>query len=101
MDTQIEITQDNIAIAYINGRIDTINANQFEASLKKLLEDEIMDITIDCTNLNYISSSGLRVFLTLLKGVNAYKGKLTLKSLNSDILDIFNMTGFSSMFTII
>lgn len=66
-----------------------------------LLEGGNPDIELDCSELEYISSSGLRLFLTLQKSVNARGGKLVIKNMNSQIKEIFNMTGFSRIMTII
>lgn len=65
-----------------------------------LLEGGNPDIEMDCSELEYISSSGLRLFLTLQKSVNARGGKLVILNMQSAIKDIFNMTGFSRIMTI-
>lgn len=100
MEVKVDVIQDGERIVYIDGRLDTVNSGDFESSLKPLIEDKVMNITLDCSNLSYISSSGLRVFLTLLKQVSAYKGTLILQGMKQEILEIFNMTGFSQLFTI-
>lgn len=100
METKIEIT-DAAAVALIDGRIDTVNAGDFEAALKPLTDDKVMDITLDCNKLTYISSSGLRVFLSLLKTTKSYKGQLKIQGMKPEILEIFKMTGFAAMFNII
>ncbi len=99
MDTIIT-KQDPKTIVTINGRIDTTNAKDFETAIKPLLVGLNRIIEVDCTNLSYISSSGLRVFLTMQKSMMANKGKLTLKNMNDGILEVFKMTGFASIFTI-
>lgn len=94
------IEQDSKTVVTIDGRIDTTNAKDFEMKIKPLLDDSHKDIEVDCAKMIYISSSGLRVFLTMQKSVMASKGKLTLKNMNDGILEVFKMTGFASIFTI-
>ncbi len=84
----------------INGRIDTTNSGEFESAVEDLLKKETADIVLDCTDLNYISSSGLRVFLIVQKRMMAAGGKLTLKSMQPAIREIFDISGFSTIFTI-
>ena len=99
MDIKITKQEDCVIIA-IEGRIDTITAKDFEASVMETLDGECLNIIVDCEKLSYISSSGLRVFLILQKGINAKNGKLVLRSMNDSIKEIFKITGFASIFTI-
>jgi serine/threonine-protein kinase RsbW len=59
------------------------------------------DIELDCMDFTYISSSGLRLLLTLQKSVLARGGKLVIKNMKPEIKEVFDMTGFSKIFTII
>ena len=93
--------QEGKTIAKIDGRIDTTNAKEFEAAVTPLISVNASDIVIDCAGLSYISSSGLRVFLIMQKSVNARKAKLALSNLSPAILEIFKVTGFASIFTIV
>ena len=93
--------QDSKSIVTIDGRIDTTNAKEFETAIAPLLRLSNPDIEVNCGKLSYISSSGLRVFLVLQKSVMANKGKLVLKEMNNNILEVIKMTGFASIFTIV
>ena len=93
--------QGSKTIIEIDGRIDTTNAKDFEQKIDSVLKTNMVDVEVNCEKLTYISSSGLRVFLLLQKNANAKKGHLTLKSLNHTILEVFKMTGFSSIFEIV
>lgn len=97
MDIVIENTG-NKWTAILNGRLDTANSSAFENGIKPLIENADKDIVLDCTDLQYISSSGLRLFLALRKKVAADNGKMVIKGLNSGLKDIFRMTGFTSLF---
>ena len=100
MDMNISI-ENGKTQARVTGRLDTINSDEFEKKMAPLLEGGNPDIELDCSELEYISSSGLRLFLTLQKSVNARGGKLVIKNMNNQIKEIFNMTGFSRIMTII
>lgn len=99
MDLSIS-TENGKTRARVTGRLDTTNSEEFEKKMAPLLEGGNPDIEMDCSELEYISSSGLRLFLTLQKSVNARGGKLVILNMQSAIKDIFNMTGFSRIMTI-
>lgn len=99
MDLSIS-TENGKTRARVIGRLDTTNSEEFEKKMAPLLEGGNPDIEMDCSELEYISSSGLRLFLTLQKSVNARGGKLVILNMQSAIKDIFNMTGFSRIMTI-
>ena len=99
MDLSIS-TENGKTLARVTGRLDTTNSEEFEKKMAPLLEGGNPDIEMDCSELEYISSSGLRLFLTLQKSVNARGGKLVILNMQSAIKDIFNMTGFSRIMTI-
>ncbi len=92
--------QAGATLARVEGRLDTINSPEFEKQMQPLLQGEKPEIVLDCEKMEYIASSGLRLFLTLQKSVTARAGKLTLKNLSPDIKAVFDMTRFSSIFNI-
>ena len=87
-------------VVKLSGDLDTAAAQDSEKDFQKLMELKDKNITIDCTKLNYISSSGLRLFLSLLKSCKPNGNTLTLLNLNDNIKKVFTMTGFSSLFSI-
>lgn len=94
-------TENGKTLASVSGRLDTATSDEFEKKMAPLLEGGNPDIEIDCADLEYISSSGLRLFLTIQKSVNARGGKLAVTNMKKQIKDIFDMTGFSRIMTII
>ncbi|MFI3240404.1 MAG: STAS domain-containing protein [Bacteroidales bacterium] len=92
--------QDDHILASVEGRVDTITSKDFETVVNSLLKEENSNIILDCDKLSYVSSSGLRTFLIFQKGLNAKGGKLTLRSLSEPIKEIFEITGFASIFSI-
>ena len=100
MDISINKIDQIIKIA-VDGRIDTNNYNQFENAVNGLFEEkEIKAIYLDCSKLNYISSSGLRIFLTVQKKMMSTNGKFILYAMQPAIKEIFDISGFSSIFSI-
>ena len=85
----------------LKGRIDTTNADQFQQEVSPLMEGNQLDIDIDCTEMTYTSSQGLRTFLLLQKSVNARGGKMVLHNMNPMVKEVFDITGFSNIITIL
>ena len=90
----------NQLIAKFVGRLDTAAAVETTEAVKPLLEAASTEIVLDCSELEYISSSGLRIFLTIRKQAAANGSKVIVKSINADIRQVFKMTGFDSLFEI-
>ncbi len=82
----------------LEGRLDTITAPQFESELKKEVEDATA-LVIDCEKLEYISSAGLRVLLSAQKIMNN-KGTMVVRKVSEEVMEIFEVTGFSDILTI-
>lgn len=97
MKTTIE-EKDGKYVATLVGEMDTVAAIEAEEVLKPLYDAGGKDITIDCTKLEYIASSGLRILLSILKGAKATGSKVVMKGVNDDIKTVFQLTGFISLF---
>ena len=83
----------------LSGRLDTITAPQLEDELKQLPED-ITELMFDFAELDYISSAGLRVLLAEQKIMNR-RGSMAVKNVNKVIAEVFEVTGFANILTII
>lgn len=90
----------DFSILKINGRIDTVHSTTLEAEVNKLFESGEKNIIFNCEEMNYISSSGLRVFLVAQKKIIPVQGKLYLCNMQPAIKEIFQISGFSSLFRI-
>lgn len=86
--------------ATVSGRLDTPAAVKAQQEITPLLENADKVITLDCKDLVYISSSGLRLFLTIRKEAAAKGGSITIENINEDIRKVFMMTGFFNLFNI-
>lgn len=87
-------------IATLEGRLDTVTADQTAKDLSPLNDCTGHDIIIDCTNLEHISSSGLRILLNIRKNASAVGSKVTILNINEEIEKVFEMTGFDTLFEI-
>lgn len=90
----------NFLVIDLPGRLDTSNYQELEKSLIGVIDQGEKDIVINCSGLNYISSSGLRVFLIALKKLSSSGGRFHLCSLQDNIQEIFEIAGFTTIFTI-
>lgn len=92
--------QDGRLIIAIIGDLDNVASSQAERSLAPAFEREDCDILIDCTDLNYISSSGLRILLNLYKHTRANGHQAILKGMNEEVKEVFDLSGFLQLFTV-
>lgn len=100
----MEITinkQNEKTLLTLDGRVDSTNADQFQHDIAPLMEGDNPDIDIDCTNMTYTSSQGLRVFLLLQKSVMSRNGKMVMRNMNPRVKEVFDITGFSNIITIV
>lgn len=100
MKTTIE-EQDGKTVAILEGSLDTKAASETEKAMSPLNDVEGKDIIIDCTDLEYISSAGLRIFLGILQNAEEKGGHVYIKNINDKVRTIFTITGFSNIFEFI
>ena len=82
----------------VSGRLDTQTAPELENELDSVLSG-LKELTFDFTNLEYVSSAGLRVILKAQKAMNA-QGSMKLTGVNDSIMEVFDITGFLDILTI-
>lgn len=97
MNVRIE-EQDGYMVAFLAGSLDTAAAPETEKAMSPLNDVEDKDIIIDCTDLEYISSAGLRIFLSILKNVEEKDRHVYIQGINDKVRTIFTLTGFSNIF---
>ena len=76
-------------------RIDTMNANQFEEDIQPALKDGGVDLEMDCTDLVYMASSGLRIIQKTMRTVMQLKGQFKIVNVSPEIYKVLAMTGFT------
>ena len=83
----------------VTGRVDTTTAPELEGAVKDEI-NSVDKIVVDFKNVDYISSAGLRVLLIIQKGMTAHGGKFVITHVKDEVMEVFDMTGFSSFLTI-
>ncbi|MDR0946220.1 MAG: STAS domain-containing protein [Ruminococcus sp.] len=81
----------------VEGRIDTTTAPEFQAAITKALEDG--SVIINLTKVNYVSSAGLRAFLSGQKTSKSKGLTMTVTGVVPEVKEVFDMTGFSDILT--
>ena len=97
MKTSIQQLENKICVT-LEGELDTAAAAEVEKTLQPLYDSNGLDVDIDCSQLEYIASSGLRILISILKGAKANGSKVVLRNVNDDILSVFKLTGFINLF---
>lgn len=91
-------TEGTNLIVALEGRLDTMTAPELEAQVKDDL-NTVESAVLDLASLEYVSSAGLRVILSMHKAL-AGKGGLVVKNPNETVTEVFEVTGFSDILTI-
>ena len=84
----------------LSGELDTMATTEQANDLNQVLALADRALVIDCTDLEYISSAGLRFFMQLKRETEAKGGSIRICHLNEDVSDIFRMSGFQNIFQI-
>jgi anti-anti-sigma factor len=96
MTIDTEKINQSTAVLTLNGRLDTANAPLLERKIRQW-GNEVTELILDFSGLDYISSMGLRVLLQAKKTLKAEKRNLTIKNMGNSIREIFEMTGFLNL----
>ncbi|MBS0290054.1 MAG: STAS domain-containing protein [Proteobacteria bacterium] len=99
----MEIKEDKIdeqVVISLKGRIDSTAAVEFEEKLIEIIDAGCHTMVIDFAGIQFISSAGLRVLLLAAKKIKTYGGKILLSSMSKDVREVFDISGFSSIFEI-
>jgi anti-sigma B factor antagonist len=96
----IEKKSGNATILEFSGRLDAYSSNDVEKKLDALIESGNVRMVLNLEKLEYISSSGLRVFLAQLKKVRKQQGDIKLACMKPQIKEVFDIAGFTQLFNI-
>lgn len=98
--TIIQIEKDGIMELSISGRLDAVSAVEADKDFNKVIDAGHENLLFNLDNLDYISSAGLRVLLVAAKRIQQNGGKVVLCSLSNNVKEVFEISGFSSIFNI-
>jgi anti-anti-sigma factor len=99
----MDISEDRKADAVIlslSGKLDATTAKAFEDRILAVINSGTQRLVVDLSQLDYVSSSGLRVFLLAAKRLQPTDGKFALCGLQDQIRQVFDLAGFSSILSI-
>lgn len=94
MEINKAISNQNVIIT-LKGRLDAMTAPQLDDEAKSIDFDGVETVTLNLKDLEYISSSGLRVILALYKNLKSKGGNLKIVNVSNTIMELFSMTGMS------
>ena len=84
----------------LSGYIDTYNSASFQKRMRKVIEAGYTKLAFDCLGLNYVSSTGIDSFTSILKFLKTKKGDMLLSSVQPKVFELFQLLGFSQFFHI-
>lgn len=99
MTTEIIKNEDGLVVT-LKGSLDTVASGQVTTELMPLIENNIKNVTINCSEMDYIASSGLRLFLMVRKSCKANGGDVTLVGVQTNVMEVLTITHFDRMFNI-
>ena len=98
MTVQCTVPQDKVAVVQISGRMDAASSPEFEAACEQALAGGATHLVVDLTDLQYVSSMGLRSFLMVAKQSKAKGGSVLLCGMKGFVKEVFDMTHVTSIF---
>ncbi len=86
-----------VLLLHISGRLDSLSSELAEKELFSFLEQRPPNVLLDFTEVNYLSSAGMRMLLAIFKQVKSTSGKLAVCSVEDGVLDVLKMSGFDEV----
>ncbi len=93
-------TENNYLLIHVEGEADASSSIHLDNVIKESVEEGHKNILIDCTNLNYISSAGLGVFMSHLGEIEEKEINFIIFGLSEKVLNVFNILGLDQLLTI-
>ncbi|MCH9624908.1 MAG: putative anti-sigma factor antagonist BtrV [Chlamydiales bacterium] len=99
MDTQIEEKGDVIVVR-VKGRLDAASSPQLEKKINSIIESGHFKLVLNFQDVDYLSSAGMRLMLSVSKKLKHLEGKVVACQLSEDVMDVIKMAGFHQVFEI-
>jgi anti-sigma B factor antagonist len=84
----------------VMGRVDTVTAPDLTTALLPEFANDFDEVILNLAAVNYVSSAGLRTLLAAQKEAKKRSKGFIIKSVNDEVMEVFNMTGFNDILTI-
>lgn len=94
------VNRDGIVIINLKGRIDATNSGQLYDKVMEEIKDGCNKMIIDFSEVNYISSAGLRVLIVAIKSLTKNSGTFGICSINENVMKIFEISGLANLIII-
>ncbi len=94
------IKEAGILMMNIVGDVDASSSIELDTALQAAIDSKEEKILVDCTNLNYISSAGLGVFMSYIQDIKTNGIKLVICGLNEKVYNVFEILGLHQLLTI-
>lgn len=91
---------ESVVVLSLNGRLDASTSGDLEKKVSELIDRGEKNLVVDFSQLDYISSAGLRVLLMAAKKTSGLKGKVVLACLREHVREVFDIAGFTAIFPI-
>jgi anti-sigma B factor antagonist len=91
---------ETVSVVYLKGYLDAHTASEFENALQQLVDEERVQIVVNMSDLNYISSAGLGVFMGFIEDVRTKGGDIKLAELSDKVFRVFDLLGFPVLYEI-
>ena len=99
MEISLSMT-DGIPVFRLSGRLDVLTAPLLEDRIRPLTEGETPMAVLECSGLSYVSSAGIRVFLTSLRLLKGKGGGIVFSTLSPTVRDLFQLAGLADVFPV-
>ncbi|MBI3798566.1 MAG: STAS domain-containing protein [Deltaproteobacteria bacterium] len=90
----------DVLIVGVSGKLEVTNSRAFEERILAVIDAGERQLVVDLSRLDYVSSAGLRVFVTAAKLLNSANGKIVFCSLKEPVREVFDIAGFFSIFSV-
>jgi len=94
-------TNSGFEVLDLYGELDAHTASQLEDSLKRLINNQKCNIIVNFSELDYIASAGLGVFMAYIEDVRGIGGDIKLTNMNEKVYNVFDLLGFPTLYDIL
>lgn len=102
MEFQFETNRNGGDVTLVmSGRLDTLSAINLAKEVENIIAEPFNSIEVDASGVNYISSSGLRCFVTIFKASKSHDATFKITGIQPAVREIFDITGFSDIFGLV
>lgn len=92
-----ETMQNDTCVVRVSGRLDAVTAPELDKAVMQIIDQGKHKMAFDLTQLEYVSSAGLRTFLVVAKKLKGLSGELSLAGLQGNIKEVLEISGFPSI----